>query len=141
VLRTSNWLDPASPKRLEEAGCATVMPLGLTDRSGPGIRKRQYSPWIIESPGFVVVDGGQSAGSSESGPRPWGGWLPMPCWINKRHFAWPGDPCRDGLRPWPWPQRLYGRDRLGGGCALLLRQEGRASSPFKGLVGRGGGRA
>jgi thiazole synthase len=51
--------DPLLAKRLEEVGCATVMPLGSPIGSGQGIRNRANIQIIIENAGVpVVVDAG-----------------------------------------------------------------------------------
>lgn len=51
--------DPLLAKRLEEAGCATVMPLGSPIGSGQGIRNAANIAIIIENAGVpVVVDAG-----------------------------------------------------------------------------------
>ena len=51
--------DPLLAKRLEEVGCATVMPLGSPIGSGQGIRNRANIQIIIENSGVpVVVDAG-----------------------------------------------------------------------------------
>lgn len=51
--------DPLLAKRLEEAGCATVMPLGSPIGSGQGIRNRANIEIIIENASVpVVVDAG-----------------------------------------------------------------------------------
>ncbi len=51
--------DPLLAKRLEEAGCATVMPLGSPIGSGQGIRNAANIALIIENAGVpVVVDAG-----------------------------------------------------------------------------------
>ncbi|NJL22615.1 MAG: glycine oxidase ThiO [Leptolyngbyaceae cyanobacterium SM1_3_5] len=51
--------DPLLAKRLEEAGCATVMPLGSPIGSGQGIRNQANIEIIIENANIpVVVDAG-----------------------------------------------------------------------------------
>jgi thiazole synthase len=51
--------DPLLAKRLEEVGCATVMPLGSPIGSGQGIRNSANIQIIIENAGVpVVVDAG-----------------------------------------------------------------------------------
>lgn len=51
--------DPLLAKRLEDVGCATVMPLGSPIGSGQGIRNRANIQIIIENAGVpVVVDAG-----------------------------------------------------------------------------------
>lgn len=51
--------DPLLAKRLEEVGCATVMPLGSPIGSGQGLRNAANIALIIESAGVpVIVDAG-----------------------------------------------------------------------------------
>ena len=51
--------DPLLAKRLEEVGCATVMPLGSPIGSGQGLRNASNIALIIENAGVpVVVDAG-----------------------------------------------------------------------------------
>ncbi len=59
--------DPILARRLEEAGCATVMPLGSPIGSGRGIFTREEIEIIIESASVpVVVDAGLGAPSDAS---------------------------------------------------------------------------
>jgi thiazole synthase len=59
--------DPVLAKRLEEAGCATVMPLGSPIGSGRGIFTVEEIQIIIENAGVpVVVDAGLGAPSEAS---------------------------------------------------------------------------
>lgn len=56
--------DPVLAKRLEEAGCATVMPLGSWIGSNKGVRTRDAVGIIVEQAGVpVVVDAGLGAPS------------------------------------------------------------------------------
>lgn len=56
--------DPVLAKRLEEAGCATVMPLGSWIGSNRGLRTRDAVQIIVEQAGVpVVVDAGLGAPS------------------------------------------------------------------------------
>lgn len=56
--------DPVLAKRLEEAGCATVMPLGAPIGSNQGIRTRELIQVIIEQATVpVIVDAGIGAPS------------------------------------------------------------------------------
>ncbi|MGZ4126764.1 MAG: thiazole synthase [Actinomycetota bacterium] len=56
--------DPVLCKRLEEAGCATVMPLGSWIGSNQGLRTRDAIAIIVEQAGIpVVVDAGLGAPS------------------------------------------------------------------------------
>jgi thiazole synthase len=59
--------DPVLAKRLEEAGCATVMPLGSPIGSGRGIFTLEEIQIIVENAGVpVVVDAGLGAPSEAS---------------------------------------------------------------------------
>jgi thiazole synthase len=59
--------DPVLAKRLEEVGCATVMPLGSWIGSNKGVRTRDAVQIIIEQAGVpVVVDAGLGAPSHAS---------------------------------------------------------------------------
>jgi len=59
--------DPLLARRLEEAGCATVMPLGSPIGSGQGIRNADNIALIIENAGVpVVVDAGIGVPSEAS---------------------------------------------------------------------------
>jgi thiazole synthase len=59
--------DPVLAKRLEECGCATVMPLGSPIGSGRGIFTLEEIQIIIENAGIpVVVDAGLGAPSEAS---------------------------------------------------------------------------
>ena len=59
--------DPVLAKRLEEIGCATVMPLGSPIGSGRGILTLEEIQIIIENAGVpVVVDAGLGAPSDAS---------------------------------------------------------------------------
>ena len=51
--------DPVLAKRLEEAGCATVMPLGSPIGSGKGLKAKDFIKMIIEEVSIpVIVDAG-----------------------------------------------------------------------------------
>lgn len=59
--------DPVLAKRLEEVGCATVMPLGAWIGSNLGVRTRDAVRIIVEQAGVpVVVDAGLGAPSHAS---------------------------------------------------------------------------
>jgi len=59
--------DPVLARRLEEVGCATVMPLGSAIGSGQGILTEDEIKIIVESAGVpVVVDAGIGAPSDAS---------------------------------------------------------------------------
>jgi len=80
TLRAAEWLvadgftvlpyvnaDPVLAKRLEEAGCATVMPLGSWIGSNQGVRTRDAVRIIVEQATVpVVVDAGLGAPSHAS---------------------------------------------------------------------------
>lgn len=56
--------DPVLAKRLEEVGCASVMPLGSAIGSGHGLRTQELLELIVESSGVpVIVDAGLRAPS------------------------------------------------------------------------------
>jgi thiazole synthase len=56
--------DPVLAKRLEEAGAATVMPLGSPIGSNQGIKTREMIEWIVQQASIpVVVDAGIGAPS------------------------------------------------------------------------------
>src|SRR5438132_5339920 len=60
--------DPVLAKRLEEAGCATVMPLGSWIGSNQGVRTRDAVRIIVEQANVpVVVDAGLGAPSPAAG--------------------------------------------------------------------------
>ena len=59
--------DPVLAKRLEEVGCATVMPLGSAIGSGQGIHTAEEIRIIVEQAGVpVVVDAGLGVPSDAS---------------------------------------------------------------------------
>src|SRR2546425_5111469 len=61
------YADPILARRLEEIGCATVMPLGSPIGSGRGIFTREELEIIIDNAGVpVVVDAGLGAPSDAS---------------------------------------------------------------------------
>src|SRR3954452_1875794 len=56
--------DPVLAKRLEEAGCATVMPLAAPIGSGRGLKLRHTIEIMVEQAGVpIVVDAGLGAPS------------------------------------------------------------------------------
>jgi thiazole synthase len=124
--------DPLLAKRLEEAGCATVMPLGSPIGSGQGIRNAANIALIIENAQVpVVVDAGLGVPSEAAQAMEMGADALL---INSA-IALAGDPpamaeamalaCRAGRQA-----RRAGR--------LPLRAEASASSPLTGRVGSGG---
>jgi thiazole synthase len=121
--------DPLLAKRLEEAGCATVMPLGSPIGSGQGIRNAANIALIIDNACVpVVVDAGIGVPSEAAQAMEMGADALL---INSA-IALAGQPalmaeamnqaCRAGRSAF-----LAGR--------LPQRAEARASSPASGLVG------
>jgi thiazole synthase len=121
--------DPLLAKRLEEAGCATVMPLGSPIGSGQGIRNAANIALIIENAGVpVVVDAGIGVPSEAAQAMEMGADALL---INSA-IAMAGDPpamalamaqaCEAGRRA-----LLAGR--------LPMRLQGSPSSPTTGRVG------
>ena len=122
--------DPLLAKRLEEAGCATVMPLGSPIGSGQGIRNAANIALIIENARVpVVVDAGIGVPSEAAQAMEMGADALL---INSA-IALAGDPVamahamalatEAGRMAW----------RAG---RLPVRQEARASSPGQGRVGQ-----
>ncbi|MFM8604236.1 MAG: thiazole synthase [Cyanobium sp.] len=121
--------DPLLARRLEEAGCATVMPLGSPIGSGQGIRNAANIALIIENARVpVVVDAGIGVPSEAAQAMEMGADALL---INSA-IALAGDPpamaramalaCEAGRTA-----RLAGR--------LPVRAEASASSPLSGRVG------
>ena len=115
-------------KRLEEAGCATVMPLGSPIGSGQGIRNAANIALIIENAGVpVVVDAGLGVPSEAAQAMEMGADALL---INSA-IAMAGDP--------PAMARAMALATEAGRTALLAgrlpqRAEARASSPLEGRV-------
>jgi thiazole synthase len=120
--------DPLLAKRLEEAGCATVMPLGSPIGSGQGLRNAANIALIIESSGIpVVVDAGLGVPSEAAQAMEMGADALL---INSA-IALAGDPAAMA--------RAMALATEAGRTALLagrlpLRAEARASSPLEGRV-------
>ncbi len=120
--------DPLLARRLEEAGCATVMPLGSPIGSGQGIRNAANIALIIEGAGIpVVVDAGLGVPSEAAQAMEMGADALL---INSA-IALAGDP--------PAMARAMALATEAGRTALLagrlpLRAEARASSPLEGRV-------
>ncbi len=96
--------DPVLAKRLQDAGVATVMPLGSPIGSNRGLQTREQLRIIIEQATVpVVVDAG--LGPQATPPRRWS-WGPTPSWSTPP-LPWP--PILTG---WPspsvWPSRPAG---------------------------------
>ena len=121
--------DPLLAKRLEDAGCATVMPLGSPIGSGQGIRNAANIALIIENAGVpVVVDAGIGVPSEAAQAMEMGADALL---INSA-IALAGDPA---LMAGAMAQACQA-----GRCAfragrLPLRADARASSPQAGRVG------
>ncbi|MCP9828370.1 MULTISPECIES: thiazole synthase [unclassified Synechococcus] len=121
--------DPLLARRLEEVGCATVMPLGSPIGSGQGIRNAANIALIIESAGVpVVVDAGLGVPSEAAQAMEMGADALL---INSA-IAMAGDP---PAMAWAMAQATEA-----GRCAwkagrLPQRQDAQASSPQWGRVG------
>jgi thiazole synthase len=120
--------DPLLAKRLEEVGCATVMPLGSPIGSGQGLRNAANIALIIENAGVpVVVDAGIGVPSEAAQALEMGADAVL---VNSA-IALSGDPASmaeamaDAVRAGRLAHRA-GR--------LPLRQEASASSPTSGRV-------
>lgn len=120
--------DPLLAKRLEEVGCATVMPLGSPIGSGQGLRNAANIALIIENAGVpVVVDAGIGVPSEAAQALEMGADAVL---VNSA-IALAGDPASmaeamaDAVRAGRLAHRA-GR--------LPLRQEASASSPTSGRV-------
>ncbi len=120
--------DPLLAKRLEEAGCATVMPLGSPIGSGQGIRNAANIALIIENARVpVVVDAGLGVPSEAAQAMEMGADALL---INSA-IALAGDP--------PAMARAMALATEAGRTALLAgrlpqRAEAQASSPLEGRV-------
>lgn len=127
--------DPLLAKRLEEAGCATVMPLASPIGSAQGIRNAANIALIIESAQVpVVVDAGIGVPSEAAQAMEMGADALL---INSA-IALAGDPAAmaEAMALATEAGRIAWR-----AGRLPLRQEARASSPVQGLVGQDGGRS
>jgi len=123
--------DPLLAKRLEEVGCATVMPLGSPIGSGQGIRNAANIALIIENAGVpVVVDAGIGVPSEAAQAMEMGADALL---INSA-IALAGDP---PLMAQAMAQACQaGRSAYRAG-RLPMRAEASASSPRSGRVGEG----
>ena len=121
--------DPLLAKRLEEAGCATVMPLGSPIGSGQGIRNAANIALIIESARVpVVVDAGIGVPSEAAQAMEMGADALL---INSA-IALAGDPA-SMARAMALATEA-GRTAFRSG-RLPVRAEASASSPIQGRVG------
>jgi thiazole synthase len=121
--------DPLLAKRLEEAGCATVMPLGSPIGSGQGIRNAANIALIIENATVpVVVDAGLGVPSEAAQAMEMGADALL---INSA-IALAGDPA--AMAEAMAMACRAGRQALHAG-RLPLRAEASASSPLTGRVG------
>ena len=125
--------DPLLARHLEEAGCATVMPLGSPIGSGQGIRNAANIALIIENSRVpVVVDAGIGVPSEAAQAMEMGADALL---INSA-IALAGDPA---LMAWAMAQACEaGRTAFRAG-RLPVRAQASASSPFEGRLGAGGG--
>ena len=121
--------DPLLAKRLEEAGCATVMPLGSPIGSGQGLNNAANISLIIENAGVpVVVDAGIGVPSEAAQALELGADAVL---VNSA-IAMAGNP--------PAMAEAMGQAVLAGRTAFLAgrlprRTQATASSPSTGLVG------
>ena len=121
--------DPLLARRLEQVGCATVMPLGSPIGSGQGIRNAANIALIIENATVpVVVDAGIGVPSEAAQAMEMGADALL---INSA-IAMAGDP--------PAMARAMAMACEAGRCArqagrLPIRAEASASSPLQGRVG------
>ncbi|CAK6688099.1 thiazole synthase [Synechococcus sp. BA-124 BA4] len=121
--------DPMLARRLEEAGCATVMPLGSPIGSGQGIRNAANIALIIESARVpVVVDAGIGVPSEAAQAMEMGADALL---INSA-IALAGDP--EAMARAMAMATVAGRTAYLAG-RLPVRSEASASSPQQGLVG------
>lgn len=121
--------DPLLARRLEEVGCATVMPLGSPIGSGQGIRNAANIALIIENAGVpVVVDAGLGVPSEAAQAMEMGADALL---INSA-IALAGDPAAMARAMALACQA--GRGALLAG-RLPVRPQASASSPMQGRVG------
>ena len=124
--------DPLLAKHLEEAGCATVMPLGSPIGSGQGLNNAANISLIIENAGVpVVVDAGIGVPSEAAQALELGADAVL---VNSA-IAMAGNP--------PAMAEAMGQAVLAGRTAFLSgrlprRTQATASSPTTGLVGKEG---
>ncbi len=121
--------DPLLAKRLEEVGCATVMPLGSPIGSGQGIRNAANIALILEAAGVpVVVDAGIGVPSEAAQAMEMGADALL---INSA-IALAGDPV--AMARAMAMATEAGRIAFQAG-RLPVRADARASSPLQGRVG------
>jgi thiazole synthase len=121
--------DPLLARRLEEVGCATVMPLGSPIGSGQGIRNAANIALIIENAAVpVVVDAGIGVPSEAAQAMEMGADAVL---INSA-IALAGDPV--AMAAAMGLATEAGRLAFRAG-RLPMRPEASASSPLQGLVG------
>ena len=121
--------DPLLAKRLEEVGCATVMPLGSPIGSGQGIRNAANIALIIENAGVpVVVDAGIGVPSEAAQAMEMGADALL---INSA-IALAGDPAAMGRAMAQACEAGRSAYRAG---RLPIRAEANASSPLSGRIG------
>ncbi|MFM8277952.1 MAG: thiazole synthase [Cyanobium sp.] len=122
--------DPLLAQRLEEVGCATVMPLGSPIGSGQGIRNAANIALIIANAGVpVVVDAGIGVPSEAAQAMEMGADAVL---INSA-IALAGDPV--AMAAAMGLATRAGRQAFRAG-RLPVRAEASASSPGQGLVGQ-----
>ncbi|WP_396103007.1 thiazole synthase [Cyanobium sp. Morenito 9A2] len=123
--------DPLLAKRLEEVGCATVMPLGSPIGSGQGIRNAANIGLIIENAGVpVVVDAGIGVPSEAAQAMEMG----ADALLVNSAIALAGDPVAMA-QAMAWATRA-GRIAFRSG-RLPVRPNASPSSPTLGRVGQG----
>ena len=121
--------DPLLAKHLEEAGCATVMPLGSPIGSGQGIRNAANIALIIENARVpVVVDAGIGVPSEAAQAMEMG----ADALLVNSAIALAGDPPAMGRAMAQACEAGRGAFRAG---RLPVRGQASASSPLEGRVG------
>ena len=122
--------DPVLAKRLEEAGCATVMPLGSWIGSNQGIRTRDAVRIIVEQATVpVVVDAGLGVPSHAAEAMELG----VDAVLVNTAIAVAGDPV-EMARAFRLGVEAGRRAHLARGAPA--REEAEASSPLTGFLGR-----
>ncbi|MBI3647283.1 MAG: thiazole synthase [Actinobacteria bacterium] len=123
--------DPVLAKRLEEAGCATVMPLGSWIGSNRGVRTREAVQIIVEQATVpVIVDAGLGAPSHAAEAMEMG----VDAVLVNTAIAVAGDPI-EMARAFRLGVEAGRAARLAKLPAELPRAE--ASSPLTGFLGKG----
>jgi thiazole synthase len=122
--------DPLLARRLEEAGCVTVMPLGSPIGSGQGIRNAANIALIIENASVpVVVDAGIGVPSEAAQAMEMG----ADALLVNSAIALAGDPV--AMAQAMGEATRAGRTAFGAG-RLPVRPQASASSPLQGRVGQ-----